>query len=40
VDQGTLARWEQKKREPQGEFLGRVKRFVQDANASGALRGG
>jgi DNA-binding transcriptional regulator YiaG len=30
VDQGTLAKWEQGKREPQDGFLGRVKRFLQD----------
>jgi DNA-binding transcriptional regulator YiaG len=40
VDQGTLARWEQGKREPQGAFLGRVKRFVQDENASATRRAG
>ena len=40
VDQGTLARWEQGKREPQGAFLHRVKRFLQDGNASGARRAG
>src|SRR4051794_419474 len=28
VDQGTLARWEQGKREPAGGFLARVKRFL------------
>ena len=40
VDQGTLAKWEQGKREPAGAFLARVKRFVQDGNASGARRAG
>jgi DNA-binding transcriptional regulator YiaG len=40
VDQGTLARWEQGKREPQGAFLGRVKRFLQDGEASDARRVG
>jgi transcriptional regulator with XRE-family HTH domain len=40
VDQGTLAKWEQGKREPAGTFLGRVKRFVQDGNVSGARRAG
>ena len=27
VDQGTLANWEQRKREPAGRFLARVKRY-------------
>jgi transcriptional regulator with XRE-family HTH domain len=40
VDPGTLAKWEQGKREPQGVFLGRVKRFLQDAEAPGARRAG
>ncbi len=40
VDQGTLAKWEQEKREPQGAFLNRVKRFLQDVNTSGARRAG
>jgi DNA-binding transcriptional regulator YiaG len=40
VDQGTLAKWEQGKREPQGAFLVRVKRFLQDGNASGGRRAG
>jgi transcriptional regulator with XRE-family HTH domain len=40
VDQGTLARWERGEQEPQGTFLGRVKRFLQDANASDARRPG
>jgi site-specific DNA recombinase len=40
VDQGTLAKWERGEREPQGAFLGRVKRFLQDGNASGARRAG
>ena len=40
VDQGTLAKWEQGEREPQGAFLDRVKRFLQDGNASGARRVG
>ena len=39
VDQGTLARWEQGKREPQGAFLGRVKRFLQDGNVIGRAAG-
>jgi transcriptional regulator with XRE-family HTH domain len=30
VNQGTLARWEQGKREPAGAFLGRVKRFLSE----------
>lgn len=34
VDQGTLARWEQGKREPQGEFAKRVEGFL--ASAEGA----
>jgi transcriptional regulator with XRE-family HTH domain len=38
VDPATLARWEQGKREPQGVFLGRVKRFLHDGEASGARR--
>jgi site-specific DNA recombinase len=40
VDQGTLARWEQGKREPTGAFLERVKWFLQEGNASGARRVG
>jgi transcriptional regulator with XRE-family HTH domain len=30
VDPATLAKWEQEKREPQGVFLKRVKRFLDD----------
>ena len=37
VDQGTLARWERGEREPQGAFLGRVKRFLQGENAARGL---
>jgi transcriptional regulator with XRE-family HTH domain len=41
VDQGTLARWERGEREPQGAFLARVKRFLQNAGSIGrATRGG
>ncbi|MBZ5626521.1 MAG: helix-turn-helix domain-containing protein [Acidobacteriia bacterium] len=40
VDAGTLAKWGQKKREPQGAFLVRVKRFLQDGEVSGARRAG
>jgi transcriptional regulator with XRE-family HTH domain len=40
VDQGTLAKREQGKREPAGAFLARVKRFLQDGEASGARRAG
>ena len=40
VDPSTLAKWEQGKREPQGVFLGRVKRFLQDTESSGARRAG
>jgi len=40
VDQGTLARWERGEREPAGTFLGQVKRFLQDENASAARRVG
>lgn len=38
VDQGTLARWEQGKREPQGAFQGRVTRILQDADIPSARR--
>ncbi len=34
VDPGTLARWERGEREPQGVFLGRVKRFLDGDRAS------
>jgi hypothetical protein len=40
VDQGTVAKWEQGKREPQCAFLGRVRRFLQDWKASRARRAG
>ena len=40
VDPGTLAKWEQGKREPQGVFLERVKRFLQRANETVVLRAG
>ena len=40
VDQGTLARWERGERETAGAFLARVKRFVQNENASRARRAG
>jgi site-specific DNA recombinase len=40
VDPGTLAKWEQGKRKPTGPFLARVKRFLQDGEASGARRAG
>ena len=30
IDPGTLARWERGEREPAGEFLNRVKRFLID----------
>jgi site-specific DNA recombinase len=40
VDQGTLARWERDARKPEGAFLDRVKRFLQDGEASGARRAG
>jgi hypothetical protein len=40
ADPSTLAKWEQRKREPQGVFLGRVKRFLQDSEASGVRRAG
>jgi transcriptional regulator with XRE-family HTH domain len=40
VDAGTLAKWEQGKREPQGSFLGRVERFLQAGVASGRRRAG
>ena len=33
VDPGTLARWECGKREPEGEFLGRVERFLSGEEA-------
>jgi len=39
VDQGTLAKWERTEREPAGAFRGRVKRFLQDWEASDAPRG-
>lgn len=38
MDPGTLAKWEQGKREPQGAFLGWVKRFLQNEEVSGARR--
>jgi hypothetical protein len=40
VDPGTLAKWEQGKREPAGAFLARVKRFLQAGETSGARRVG
>lgn len=40
VDQGTPTKWEQGKREPQGAFPERVRRFLQDGNASDARRAG
>ncbi len=40
VDQGTLAKWEHGKREPQGAFLARVKRFLRDADLPNARRVG
>jgi len=40
VDPGTLARWERGEREPQGAFLARVKRFLQNEEVSGARRVG
>ena len=40
VDQGTLARWERGEREPQGAFLGRVKRFVRVEASPECLRAG
>ena len=40
IDPGTLARWERGEREPTGSFLGRVKRFLQDGEVSGARRAG
>jgi hypothetical protein len=40
VDQGTLAKWEQGKREPQGAFLPLVKRFLLAESASGPRRAG
>jgi DNA-binding transcriptional regulator YiaG len=40
VDQGTLARWERREREPAGAFLARVTRFLQDGAVAGARRAG
>jgi DNA-binding transcriptional regulator YiaG len=40
VDPGTLAKWEQGRREPAGGFLVRVKRFLQEGDASGVRRVG
>ena len=40
VDQGTLAKWEQGKREPVGAFLARVKRFLGSGEESGTRRVG
>lgn len=40
VDQGTLAKWEQGKREPQGAFLARVKRFLHEGDEAGARGAG
>jgi site-specific DNA recombinase len=40
VDHGTLAKWEQGKREPIGAFLARVKHFLQGGEASAARRAG
>jgi transcriptional regulator with XRE-family HTH domain len=40
VDQGTLARWEQGKREPAGALLARVKRFLVTGKESDARRVG
>jgi transcriptional regulator with XRE-family HTH domain len=40
VDPATLARWERGEREPGGGFLGRVKRFLQGGDVSGARRAG
>jgi len=40
IDPSTLAKWEQGTREPQGEFLARVKRFLQDGEGLGARRAG
>jgi predicted transcriptional regulator len=38
VDQATLARWEQGKREPTGVFRARVKRFLQGGACFDARR--
>ena len=40
VDAGTLARWEQGRREPTGAFLCRVERFLQGGKVSDARRAG
>ena len=40
VDQGTLAKWEQGKREPAGTFLGLVKQFLGNEEVSDARRVG
>jgi ribosome-binding protein aMBF1 (putative translation factor) len=40
VDPSTLAKWERGEREPQGAFLGRVKRFLQDGEVSDTRRAG
>jgi site-specific DNA recombinase len=40
VDQGTLARWERGEREPQGAFLGRVKRYLGGEEVHGGRRAG
>jgi transcriptional regulator with XRE-family HTH domain len=40
VDPGTLAKWEQGKREPASGFLGRVERFLRDETPARARRAG
>jgi DNA-binding transcriptional regulator YiaG len=40
VDVGTLTRWEQGEREPTGEALARVKRFLKDGQVSRTRRAG
>ena len=40
VDQGTLARWERGEREPEGMFLKRVERFLDEQEDSEARRAG
>jgi len=38
VDSGTLARWERGEREPAGALLGRVERFLDEAEAGLEVR--
>ena len=40
VDPSTLAQWEQGKRVPQGAFMGRVQRFLQNPDPAGERRAG